>query len=188
MSHTPIDPKSLELVQKASNQKNLRKGKNIDVTKNFVHFLLDFNIVPTAIAYIIALASVDFIKHNVADLVAKHLGKERKGLSSLITFVLIVALLYVFVMYVYYKFVVTEEVIKENVIKKAIGEKKTEEVKKEIDRKPELKKEISKEAKSVKHVEKVVKQENREKKLLSHEPFGTYQSQSQSRTSFVYVQ
>ena len=169
-----MDPKTLELAQKATDvhqrQRKGEPGTADKLRRDFSHFLLDFNIIPAATSYVLALAFVDMVKQNTNDLIKFYIGTENKAISSILTFTILLFVLYIVSKYVWYGLILTEDVTKENVIMQAINEKKKEELKKEIEKKPFLKKELTKEVKHVKEIEqaaKEVKNEKRQKELMA---------------------
>lgn len=159
---TVSSSKDLELVQKATETGG--KNKSLRVTRDFAHFLIDFNVISTAIAFVIATISVDLCRKLVSTLLISKFRIQNPLLESIVTFFSLIILMYVFVRFVFYNLILTEEVAQENVIKKALDEKKKEVVKDKIEDKPELSREINKEANKIKHVEKVVKEEQQEKR------------------------
>ena len=123
------DEKTIELVDKKIN-KNKNDSKEM---KKLTHMLIEFNIVPNTIAFVIALSSYDFIK-----ILNKYLTKKyftfikNEVLKSFMVFIIVLMLVYFIGYIIFYKLLYTENVAKENIIKNAIIEKEKDDIKSQI--------------------------------------------------------
>jgi hypothetical protein len=138
------DEKTIKLVQKSiDTDQNGSKFK-----RSISRFLVDFNVVSYAVAFLIAISFKDFIDGLIQLILSKFIKEDKfKVLTEFLVFIIILILCFVFVEFVFYKYIYTEDVEKESILRTAIKTKKQEEAKKEIEKEPILKKEIKKGAK-----------------------------------------
>ena len=138
------DEKTLKLVQKS-----IDKDKHTSKFKRSIsRFLVDFNVVSYAVAFLIAISFKDFIDGLIQLILSKFIKEDKfKVLTEFLVFVIVLVFCFIFVEFIFYKYIYTPDIEKESILRTAIKTKKQEEAKKEIDKEPILKKEIKKGAK-----------------------------------------
>lgn len=131
--------KTLNLVQKSLDKE--KKGSKFK--RSIARFLVDFNVVSYAVAFLVAISLKDFLDGFIQLILSKVIKEEKYHvLTQFLVFIVILILCFVFVEFIFYKYIYTKDVEKEAVLRGAIQKKKEEEAKKEIEKEPVLKKEI----------------------------------------------
>lgn len=115
------DPKALKIINK--------KNKNIAPMNKFrnsiAHFLIDFNVVPTSIAFLIAFVFRDFFNSLTHRIVHIFIPKTIDDLiDKFITLIITLILSVLFVKYIFYGLFHNNQIIKEVAIKKAVEKKR----------------------------------------------------------------
>jgi len=135
------DEKTQKLIENTT--KNGKEKTTPKITRQFAHFLIDFQVITTSISFIIALQFKSFMEEVVFFILLRFFKIKKHGIfSSFITFMITLILAFLFVRYVFYKFIYTEDVDKETILKKVIQEKRTEAVKEKVKQQPYMKKKI----------------------------------------------
>ena len=126
MANIP-DPKAKDIVNKITNDKPSSR-----FYKNFVKFLVDFNVIGYTSAFLIAL-SITNILNKVTDKIQKRfiLSFDREGiLISIVNLIILTIMIYLFIENVFYKYMYTQEVSIERKFEKVIDEKQKEDIEK----------------------------------------------------------
>lgn len=122
------DPKTLEIVQNVTQREGESKIKS-----NIMHFLIDYNVVSNAIAFITALEIRLLVSGTFEYVGDKYLGLENRPLMRrLMSVIGILILCYIFIRYIYYPLLYTPNIARENVLKKAIAKKDIDETVKRL--------------------------------------------------------
>jgi len=121
------EPKSKELVRKIQND-NLFKRQ----FKNFVKFLIDFNVIGFASAFLIALSITKILEKFTVIIEKKiNLPYDIEGiLIQCIVLFLVTTGIYLFIEYIFYGYMYTKEVSIERKIEKVIDDNDTKHIKK----------------------------------------------------------
>ena len=127
------DEKTLELVDKKINKTIKTNETDSKEMKKLTHMLIEFNIIPFTISFVIALSISDFIK-IVNKYIAKKYFKFIKNeiLKSFILLIIVLFFVYIIGYIIFYKLLYTESIAKENIVKNAIIEKEKDEIKTQI--------------------------------------------------------
>jgi ATP/ADP translocase len=126
MANIP-DPKAKDIVNKITNDKPSSR-----FYKNFVKFLVDFNVIGYTSAFLIAL-SITNILNKVTDKIQKRfiISFDREGiLISVINLIILTIMIYLFIENIFYKYMYTQEVSIERKFEKVIDEKQKEDIEK----------------------------------------------------------
>lgn len=134
MSSPLLSSESVNVIQESTDDDPTIRNISSRTKRDFVHFMRDFNILETAVGFIISFVLLDFIKSLVNFTIIKYIGVKNTLLNNTISLLIIILLLYLFVEYIFYTYLYTKDIAKEEVIKKALSEKKVEVVKKNFDR------------------------------------------------------
>lgn len=121
------EPKSKELIKKLQNDSVLKRQ-----FKNFVKFLIDFNVIGYASAFLIAL-SITKILEKFTNILEKKIKipYDKEGIIVQILILIIVTVsIYLFIEYVFYGYMYTNEVSIERKMEKVIDDKDTKKIKK----------------------------------------------------------
>ena len=124
MANIP-DPKAKDIVNKITNDQPRER-----FFKNFVKFLIDFNVVGYTSAFIIALSITDII-NKLSDKIKKHFifKFDPDGiLISIFNLMFISVMIYLFIEHIFYKYMYTSEVSIERKVEKAIDDKHTKDI------------------------------------------------------------
>ncbi len=120
------EPKAKELIQKLNNDKPVTR-----FYKNFVKFLVDFNVIGYTSAFLIAMCITKLLD-NLYDFIFMYLKKYDKT-GILVNFIILcmaTIAIYLFVEYVFYKYMYTKEVSNERKLEKVIDDNDTKNIKK----------------------------------------------------------
>ena len=126
MANIP-DPKAKDIVNKITNDKPRER-----FFKNFVKFLVDFNVIGYTSAFLIALSITDII-NKLGDKIKKQfLFKfDQDGiLISIFNLIVLSIMIYLFIEHIFYKYMYTTEVSIERKFEKVIDEKQKEDIEK----------------------------------------------------------
>tara|TARA_B100002019_G_C21219152_1_gene573701 strand:+ start:363 stop:800 length:438 start_codon:yes stop_codon:yes gene_type:complete len=120
------EPKAKELVQKIHNDKPAKR-----FYKNFVKFLVNFNVIGYTSAFLIAMCITNLLG-NMHDLMFAYFKKYDKTgiLVNFIILIMATIAIYLFVEYVFYKYMYTKEVSNERKLEKVIDDNDTKKIKK----------------------------------------------------------
>ena len=124
-----------------------KKVKNEDMNKigkSFKSLLIDFDVIPYVIGFIIALSFHNFLRELSNTIIQKIFKIKNSLIEAIFEFILMLIFIYIFIYGIYYQYLFSEDVSKENIIKKAINEAKIDKAKKEIEKDVETKKSIEK--------------------------------------------
>ena len=126
MANIP-DPKAKDIVNKITNDKPRER-----FFKNFVKFLVDFNVIGYTSAFLIALSITEII-NKLGDKIKKILifRFDPDGiLISIFNLMFISIMIYLFIEHIFYKYMYTPEVSIERKFEKAIDDKHTKDIEK----------------------------------------------------------
>jgi hypothetical protein len=124
-----VDTKTLEAVQEVTKKEGKSKTKS-----NIMHFLIDYNVISNAIAFITAIEIRLLVSETFESIGNNYLGlKNHVLLRRLITVIAIIISCYFFIKYIYYPFLYTPNIAKENILKKAIVKKKIDDTAKKLE-------------------------------------------------------
>ena len=116
------DSKTLEFVQEITKSNGGSKVKS-----NIMHFLIDYNVISNAVAFITALEIRLLISETLEHLENTYLGLENRPLiRRFVTVIGTLIVCYIFIQYIYYPFLYTSNIAKENVLKKALAKKEVD--------------------------------------------------------------
>lgn len=120
------EPKAKELVQKIHNDKPAKR-----FYKNFVKFLVNFNVIGYTSAFVIAMCITKLLD-NLYGLIFAYLKKYDKTgiLVNFIILIMATIAIYLFVEYVFYKYMYTKEVSNERKLEKVIDDNDNKKIKK----------------------------------------------------------
>ena len=123
-----------------------KKNNSSKIKKRFAQLIVDFNIIPYAIGFAIAITFAEFMQVLAKYIISIYFKKYIKNepILKFFTFILVLLMAYIFGYYVFYKLIYTEDIAKQTIIKKAINEKKEEEIKKNIEKDPQAINQINK--------------------------------------------
>ena len=120
------EPKAKELVQKIHNDKPATR-----FYKNFVKFLVNFNVIGYTSAFLIAMCITKLLD-NVYNIMFIYLKKYEKT-GILVNFIILfiaTIFIYLFVEYIFYQYMYTKEVSNERKLEKVIDDNDTKTIKK----------------------------------------------------------
>ena len=120
------EPKAKELVQKIHNDKPATR-----FYKNFVKFLVNFNVIGYTSAFLIAMCITKLLD-NVYNIMFIYLKKYEKT-GILVNFIILfiaTIFIYLFVEYIFYRYMYTKEVSNERKLEKVIDDNDTKTIKK----------------------------------------------------------
>lgn len=126
MTNIP-DPKAKDIVNKITNDKPRER-----FFKNFVKFLVDFNVIGYTSAFLIAL-SINEIITKLGDKIKKNLifQFDPDGIViSIFNLMFVSIMIYLFIEHIFYKYMYTQEVSMERKFEKAIDNKHTKDIEK----------------------------------------------------------
>jgi hypothetical protein len=126
MANIP-DPKAKDIVNKITNDKPSDR-----FFKNFVKFLVDFNVIGYTSAFLIALSITDII-NKLGDKIKKKFifNFDPDGiLISVFNLIVLSIMIYIFIEHIFYKYMYTQEVSIERKFEKAIDDKHTKDIEK----------------------------------------------------------
>ena len=121
------EPKSKELVRKIQNDHLIKRQ-----FKNFVKFLVDFNVIGYTSAFLIALSITKILEKFTIIIEKKiNLQYDIEGiLIQCIILILVTLGIYIFIEYIFYGYMYTNEVSIERKIEKVIDDNDTKNIKK----------------------------------------------------------
>jgi len=124
MANIP-DPKAKDIVNKITNDKPRER-----FLKNFVKFLVDFNVIGYTSAFLIAL-SINEIINKLGDKIKKNIlfKFDSDGiLISIFNLIVLSIMIYLFIEHIFYKYMYTIEISIERKFEKVIDEKQKEDI------------------------------------------------------------
>ena len=126
MSTIP-EPKAKELVQKLQNDSPVKR-----IYKNFIKFLVDFNVIGYATAFLIALSITKILeKFNIIVRKRIKIPYDTEGiLIQILILCIVIVSIYIFIEYIFYGYMYTNEVSIERKIEKVMDDKETKNIKK----------------------------------------------------------
>ena len=131
------DPVAEKLIEKTT---DTEESAIKSTQHSIAHFLIDFNVVPVSIGFLIAYTFRDFMQ-VLASKIMRYLvpawGKNDLS-SPFLTFILTVILCMLFVKYIFYSMFQNEDIKKEIAVKDAVEETKKDIAKDKIANNPEI--------------------------------------------------
>lgn len=124
--------------------KKVKKEDKNALGKSFKSILIDFDVIPYVIGFIIALSFHNLLSKLSNTIIQKVFKIKNTLLDAVFEFILMLIFIYIFIYGIYYQYLFSEDISKENIIKKAINEAKIDKAKKEIEKDVETKKSIEK--------------------------------------------
>ena len=124
--------------------KKVTKEDKNTIGKSFKSILIDFDVIPYVIGFIIALSFHNLLSKLSNTIIQKIFNIENTLLDAVFEFILMLIFIYTFIYGIYYQYLFSEDVSKENIIKKAINEAKIDKAKIEIEKDIETKTNIEK--------------------------------------------
>lgn len=121
------DPVAKEMVDKITDDKPSKK-----IYKNFIKFLVDFNVIGYTSAFLIAL-SITKITDKITIILQKRLYNklDPNGVILDVIFLFIMtALIYIFIEFFFYKYLYTKELSTERKVEKVLDEKNKKDIEK----------------------------------------------------------
>ena len=131
------DPVAKKIIEKTT---DTEKSAIKSTQHSIAHFLIDFNIVPVSISFLIAYTFRDFMQvlaSKIMQYMVPSWGKNDLS-SPFLTFILTIVLCILFVKYVFYSMFQSEDIRKEMVVKDAVEETKKDIAKTKIANSPEI--------------------------------------------------
>tara|TARA_B100001093_G_C26797467_1_gene1001803 strand:+ start:255 stop:692 length:438 start_codon:yes stop_codon:yes gene_type:complete len=131
------DPVAEKVIEKTT---DTEKSSIKSTQHSIAHFLIDFNVVPVSIGFLIAYTFRDFMQVLAAKIMQYLVPSWGKNdLSSpLLTLILTVILCMLFVKYIFYSMFQNEDIKKEIAVKDAVEETKKDIAKTKIANNPEI--------------------------------------------------
>ena len=116
------DPKAKEMINKVS-----KDGPTTRLKKNLIKFLVNFNIIGWAVAFMLAIQINNFLSELMKTLLRRY-KIENELLSRFITLILSLLFVFLFVEYVFYGYLYTPEISKEIKIEEVLDDKDKQEI------------------------------------------------------------
>lgn len=127
---TSGDPQASNIIKKTIKQE---KGTMKQMRHSIAHFLIDFNVVPSSIAFLIAFVFRDFVNSLNERIVHIFIPKTIDDLlSKFITLIVTIVFCVLFVKYIFYGLFHSNEIVTEVAIKKAVTKKRENQVLKKL--------------------------------------------------------
>ena len=123
------DPKAKKIVNKIANDKPTERMK-----KDFIKFLIDFNVIGYTVSFIVAL-SISSLLTNISKYIIIKFNIVSKGheiLLNIVNLLIVFICVYIFVQYIFYKYIYTLEVSKEIKVEKILNEKDKQDIKNDV--------------------------------------------------------
>ena len=127
---TSGDPQASNIIKKTTKQE---KGTMKQMRHSIAHFLIDFNVFPSSIAFLIAFVFRDFVNSLNERIVHIFIPKTIDDLlSKFITLIVTIVFCVLFVKYIFYGLFHSNEIVTEVAIKKAVTKKRENQVLKKL--------------------------------------------------------
>lgn len=122
------DPQTLEVIQNVTTRNGGSRIKS-----NIMHFLIDYNVISNAIAFITAIEIRLLISETFETIGNHYFGMENRPLTKRLLVVIGICIsCYLFIRYIYYPLLYTPNIAKENILKKAISKKEIDDTAEKI--------------------------------------------------------
>ena len=96
-------------------KKELNKGKPLltRLRDNFSHFLVDYNVVPSTIAFLFAFMLSNIVASFEKEVISRFLPIKSKLIKDIITLVIVAILSFLFVEFIFYTLIYTPKIERE---------------------------------------------------------------------------